>query len=225
MLRKRVDKQRIFLDQEEKSRLMKLGKAIGPSLKHLITIVSYTTYLSWLRKEREGHVPKKMGRPRTLESICNLIVNIGKETGWGYTRIMGELKKLQIKPPSRNTVKRIMKANDLDPGPDRGPDSWHEFLQRHAETLYQCDFFSKRIWTKYGLKQSFVLVFLHLGSRKVFVTKCTFQTERVVDEGAGQGVRRSRGKRATRRSRSFCAIAMESTVQDLTRSSETPGSR
>ena len=40
MLRKRVDKQRIFLDQEEKNRLMKLGQAIGPSLKHLITIVS-----------------------------------------------------------------------------------------------------------------------------------------------------------------------------------------
>lgn len=29
ILRKRVDKKRIFLDQEEKSRLMKLGKAIG----------------------------------------------------------------------------------------------------------------------------------------------------------------------------------------------------
>jgi putative transposase len=174
MLRKRVDKQRIFLDQEEKNRLMKLGQAIGPSLKHLITIVSYTTYLSWLRKEREGHVPKKMGRPRTVESIRNLIVKIGRETGWGYTRIMGELKKLQLKPPSRNTVKRIMKANDLDPGPDRGPDSWHEFLQRHAETLYQCDFFSKRVWTKYGLRQCFVLVFLHLGSRKVIVSNCTF---------------------------------------------------
>ena len=86
---------------------------------------------------------------------------------------MGELKKLQLKPPSRNTVKRIMKAHNLDPGPKRGPDSWHEFLNRHAETLYQCDFFSKQIWTKFGLKQCWVLVFLHLGSRKVFVTKCT----------------------------------------------------
>lgn len=173
MLRKRVDKKRIFLDQEEKSRLMKLGQAIGSDLKHIINIVSYSTYLSWLRKEREGHAPKKMGRPRTAESICNLIVKIATETGWGYTRVMGEIKKLGLKPPSRNTVKRVMKANDLDPGPDRGPDSWQEFLKRHAETLYQCDFFSKRIVTKFGLQQYFVLVFLHLGSRKVYVTKCT----------------------------------------------------
>jgi len=44
---------------------------------------------------------------------------------------------------------------------------------RHAETLYQCDFFSKRIVTKFGLQQYFVLVFLHLGSRKVYATRCT----------------------------------------------------
>lgn len=37
---KRVDKNRIFEDQEEKSRLMKLGKAIGSDLKHIINIVS-----------------------------------------------------------------------------------------------------------------------------------------------------------------------------------------
>ncbi len=44
---------------------------------------------------------------------------------------------------------------------------------RHAETLYQCDFFSKRIWTKFGLQQCWVLVLLHLSNRKVFVTQCT----------------------------------------------------
>jgi putative transposase len=99
MLRKRVPKKRIFLEAEEKSRLMKLGQAIGSDLKHIITIVSYNTYLSWLRKERGGHVPKKMGRPRTAESIRRLIVKIASETGWGYTRVMGELKKLRIKPP------------------------------------------------------------------------------------------------------------------------------
>src|SRR5690606_5040523 len=62
---------------------------------------------------------------------------------------------------------------DLDPGPRTDPDRWQEFLKRHAETLYECDFFSKWIWTRWGLKQSYVLVFLHLGSRKVFVTEST----------------------------------------------------
>jgi putative transposase len=93
MLRKRVGKKRIFLDQDVKRRLMKLGQAIGPSLKQFITIVTYETYLCWLRKEKGGHTSKKMGRPRTAQSIRDLIVRIGTETGWGYTRVMGEIKK------------------------------------------------------------------------------------------------------------------------------------
>jgi putative transposase len=82
-----------------------------------------------------------------------------------------------------------MKEHELDPGPNRGPDTWHEFLKRHAETLYQCDFFSKRIWTRFGLQQYFVLVFLHLGSRKVFVTDCVRQpTAKWMKEQAGKFV-------------------------------------
>jgi putative transposase len=37
---------------------------------------------------------------------------------------MGELKKLRIKPPSRNTVKNILKAKRLEPGPNRGESTW-----------------------------------------------------------------------------------------------------
>jgi hypothetical protein len=40
---------------------------------------------------------------------------------------MGELKKLEIQLPSRNTVKNILKAQGLDPEPDRGSGSW-DFL-------------------------------------------------------------------------------------------------
>ena len=36
---------------------------------------------------------------------------------------MGEVKKLGITPPSRNTVKNILKENGLDPGPERGMSS------------------------------------------------------------------------------------------------------
>lgn len=77
---------------------------------------------------------------------------------------MGELKKLNIKPPSRNTVKNILTANGHDPGPQSAKGSWAEFLTMHAETLYQCDFFSKRIWTPTGLRQYFVPAFLSTSS-------------------------------------------------------------
>ena len=71
---------------------------------------------------------------------------------------MGELKKLGIKPPSRNTVKNILKQNGRDPGPKRGRGSWDDFLKIHSETLWQCDFCSKLIWTPTGLRQYFALV-------------------------------------------------------------------
>jgi putative transposase len=65
-----------------------------------------------------------------------------------------------------------MKAG-LEPGPRRGDGTWDEFLQRHAATLVQCDFLNKRIWTAKGLRDVFVLVFLHVGTRRVFVTPTT----------------------------------------------------
>jgi putative transposase len=113
MLRTRIPEKRIFLTVEKKEELLKLGEPIGSGLKHLIAIVSYGSFLRWKRKS--GDEPKKMGRPRTIEMLRALIVKIASETGWGYTRVMGELKKLGIKPPSRNTVKKIMKEAGHDP--------------------------------------------------------------------------------------------------------------
>ena len=55
--------------------------------------------------------------------------------------------------------------------------NWDQFLKIHAETLWQCDFFSKRIWTPTGLRQYFVLAFLHVGSRTVFVSKACWKPD------------------------------------------------
>src|SRR3972149_5482553 len=49
MLRKRVPKQRIFLTNGERERLLKPGKAIGPGVAKLITIVHPRTYPRWIR--------------------------------------------------------------------------------------------------------------------------------------------------------------------------------
>ena len=39
---------RITVTPSERQRLLKFGKAVGPAIKHLITIVSYRTFLRWL---------------------------------------------------------------------------------------------------------------------------------------------------------------------------------
>ena len=67
ILRQRVPKKRIFLSDDEKTRLIGLGSAIGPTLKHLLTIFSYATYRRWVRNAA-GECPKpkkKMGRPKS----------------------------------------------------------------------------------------------------------------------------------------------------------------
>jgi len=177
MLRKRVPKQRIFLARDERERLIKLGKAIGPGARHLITIVHPRTYQRWLQSSDAGRTGKRMGRPKTLESVREIVVRIAKETGWGYSRILGELRKLRIHALSRSTIRNILQEAGMHPRPRGGQGTWNEFLRMHAETLWQIDFFSKCIWTPRGLRQCFVLAFIHLATRRVYVSHCSFKPD------------------------------------------------
>ena len=177
MLRTRVPKKRIFLKRDERERLLKLGAAIGPAASKLIAIVHGRTYQRWLREKNCGRKPKKIGRPRTLESIREIVIRLARETGWGYGRILGELRKLRIRCVSRSTIKNILKEEGIKPSPKRGSGTWDEFLKAHVDTLWQVDFFSKMIWTPGGLRQAFVLAFMHVGTRRVFCPPCSFKPD------------------------------------------------
>ena len=102
------------------------------------------------------------------------MLKLAKENQWGYTRILGELRKLGIRSISRNTVKRILKDAGYDPGPKRGEGTWDEFLKQHAASLWQCDFFSKRILTLKGIREVFVIAFLNVKTRQVILSPATF---------------------------------------------------
>jgi len=177
MLRCRVPKQRIFLTPEEKERLLKLGAELGPNAHKSIVLVHPRTYQRWVLEKKLGKKPKKMGRPRTLQSIRETIVCLARETGWGYNRILSELKKLRIKCVSQSTIKNILKEEGIKPSPKRGPGTWDEFLKVHVDTLWQVDFFSKMIWTPTGLRQAFVLAFIHIGTRRVICSPCSFKPD------------------------------------------------
>jgi putative transposase len=172
ILRAKLPK-RMTVTPTERRRLLRLGRKIGPALEHLITIVTYRTFLRWSAGDKAGRTSGKRGRPRTDEEIREIIIRLAEENGWGYTRILGELKKLGIRRVCRSTVINILKAVGLDPGPQRGEGSWDEFLKIHAKTLWACDFLSKKVWTKWGLAEFFVLFFVHVGSRRVFVSGMT----------------------------------------------------
>lgn len=97
---------------------------------------------------------------------------MANEIGWGFGRIVGELKKLGI-GIGKTTVKEILRENGTDLGPKRGRGTWAEFVERHAKTLWACDFFQKKIWATGGLVDYFVLFFIHVGSRRVVMTGMT----------------------------------------------------
>lgn len=174
--------ERLVATPQERRRLLRVGRRLGAQLKELISIVSYQTFRRWVREKEEAHTarqaaPKrKPGRPRTPDDIRELVLKLARENSWGYTRILGELRKLGIKL-SRQTVKVILKENNIDPGPKRGKGTWDEFLKIHADTLWQCDFVSKPMWTAKGLVDLYLLVFLHLGTRRVWISPCTLHPD------------------------------------------------
>ncbi len=116
MLRRRVPKKRIFLHPEERAKLLKLGQELGPAIRHVITIVTYSTFRRWVRKEEGRSEPTRKGRPRLAAMIRELVVKLAKESGWGYSRILGELMKLKVGPISRQSVKNILIEHGFEPG-------------------------------------------------------------------------------------------------------------
>lgn len=174
ILRARLPKQ-IHTTTEERNTLLKYGKAVGKAIHQLITIVSPATFTRWLRDDAaEKPIKKKLkGGQRKPKELRELVIHIAAETGFGLTRIVGELRRLGVKKISRQTVRNILKDEGLPTNPDRTSDCWTEFLKRHGETLWASDFFSVKAVTPKGLRDLYVLVFLCLQTREVIVTEST----------------------------------------------------
>jgi putative transposase len=66
-------------------------------------------------------------------------------------------------------VANILREAGFDPGPKRGEGTWSDFVQRHAKTLWACDFLTVRSATIRGFVDLYVLFFVHIGSRRAFV--------------------------------------------------------
>jgi len=74
---------------------------------------------------------------------------------------------------SKTTIKNILRADGLEPTPKQPRGNWAAFIKRHAETLWACDFISSRTLTKIGFMDCYVLFFIHIQSRRIFVSGVT----------------------------------------------------
>jgi putative transposase len=171
ILRAKLPK-RVAVTPAERAQLVKHGRPLGAAIKDLVSIVSPRTFLRWVNEPKATKatpiVKRGPGRPKTAEDIRELILRLGRENGWGYTRILGEVKRRGVKV-SRSTVVNTLKEAGLEPSPGRSESTWHEFFKRHKDTLWACDFFTKHIWTVRGLVQVYILLFVHVGTRRAIV--------------------------------------------------------
>jgi putative transposase len=107
--------------------------------------------------------------------VQQLIVRLARENPrWGYQRIKGELLRLGVQV-SATAIRSTLRRHGLDPAPRRAPGTWRAFLRQQAAGIIACDFFTvDTVW----LRRLYVLVFIELDSRRVYLAGVTANPDR-----------------------------------------------
>ncbi len=98
VLREKLGKKRVRLNDEQRRRLAAKGKVLGRRLlADVCSIVTPDTILAWHRRliarKYDGSSKRRPGRPRVMEVIRELAIRMAKgNERWGYTRIQGTLE-------------------------------------------------------------------------------------------------------------------------------------
>lgn len=181
VLRERLGKGRILLNDDQRRRLAVKGKALGrKALFGFTTIVTPDTILRWHRQlvaKKWDHSERRqgtVGRPRLRMVIVELIVRMAKKNGGlGYDRIQGALKNLGYHI-SDTTVSNVLKEHGIEPAPEREKKTaWKTFLKAHWEVMGATDFTTVEVWTRWGLETYYILVVMKLSTRRIEIAGIT----------------------------------------------------
>ena len=170
----------VQFNDNERIQLAKIGKRMGlKALREISCIVKPETILDWFRKlvakKFDGSAYRKpFGRPPISLELEKLIIRFAEENpSWGHDRISGALSNIGYKVSDR-TVGKVLKRNGILPAPDRNRDiTWATFIKQHQNVIAACDFFTTEVITPAGLITFYVLFFIHLDSRKVYIAGVT----------------------------------------------------
>ncbi len=176
VLKEQIGKRRLRLTDDQRRRLAAKGKIIGRRLlARVATIVTPDTILRWhtrLIAQKWTYTRKRVGRPGIMKAIRELIVRMATaNSGWGYCRIQGELKKLAHRD-ARSTIAKTLKEHGILPAPERTT-TWRTFLRSHADVIAGIDFFTVEVWTKRGLVTHYILFLVHHATRAVHIAGIT----------------------------------------------------
>ena len=145
------------------------------ALRRLRLLVRPDTVLRWHRdllSRRHARASRgaRPGRPRTVRSIRALVLRLVSENPhWGYRRVHGELAAVGVRVAA-STVWEILKAEGIDPAPQRASTTWAAFLRSQAHALLACDFIETVTLT--GQRQ-YVLAAIEHATRRIRVLGAT----------------------------------------------------
>jgi putative transposase len=120
----------------------------------------------WTFRRSEG------GRPRVAVEVETLSLRLAEENpSWVYLRIHGELAKQGYRV-GRSTVRAVLRRHRVPPAPERRcrASIWRSFPRHYRHECLATDFFTIETL---GLRTLYVLFFIHLGTRRVFLAGCT----------------------------------------------------
>jgi len=175
---------RLRLSDAERSTLADIAKRLGrKALQDIARVAKPDTLLAWYRQlvahkfdgsGRRGYP----GRPRISPEVERLVVQMARDNrGWGYDRIVGALANLGHAITDR-TVGNILRRHNIAPAPERSRStSWKEFIRSHMEVLAAADFFSVEVLTWRGLVTYYILFFIEIGTRRVYLGGITRHPE------------------------------------------------
>ncbi len=180
VLREKLGKRRILLNDDQRRRLAVKGKVLSrESLDKLARIVRPDTLLRWhreliARKWDRSDQRQSVGRPRIRQQIVDLTLRLARENPtWGYDRIQGTLANVGFYICD-TTVGNILRAHGIEPAPDRERrTTWSTFLKAHWDSISAADFTTVEVWTRSGLVTFYILVVMHLKTRRIEIAGAT----------------------------------------------------
>ncbi len=180
VLREKLGKGRIPLNDDQRRRLAVKGKVLSrKTLNELARIVRPDTLLRWhreliARKWDHSITRQSIGRPRVRQQIVDLALRFAQENPtWGYDRIQGALANVGYHI-SDTTVGNLLKAHGIEPAPDRERSTtWRTFLKAQWDSISAADFTTVEVWTRSGLITFYLLVVMHLKTRRIEIAGAT----------------------------------------------------
>ncbi len=148
-------------------------------LEEYSTVVKRDTLQRWFSKFwkvksdfSDRREQKTKGRKRKTQLVRDLVIRLAIENPtWGYKTISNTASRI-YGAICATTVAETLKAAGIPPSKERKR-SWQLLHDLKNSSIWSCDFMKQEVATDFGVYTYYVMVFIHIGSRKIALSTPT----------------------------------------------------